>query len=49
MAVYLVRLFCRETLPRVDGYFGINNYSTVSSVDERVEYRKVGDKNVQKN
>ena len=48
MAIYLVRIFCRETLPQVGGYFGINNYSTVSSVIERVKYRKVGDKSMQK-
>jgi putative transposase len=48
MAIYLVRLFCRETLPSVGRYFGINNYSTVSSVVERGKARKAKDKSVQK-
>ncbi len=48
MAIYLVRQHCRETLPSVGRYFGIENYSTVSSVIERVKLRKVRNKNVQK-
>lgn len=47
MAIYLVRHYCRETLPTVGRYFGIDNYSTVSSVVERVKDRKRKEKSLQ--
>lgn len=46
MAIYMVRRHCRETLPTVGRHFGIENYSTVSSVIERVKARKNRDKSV---
>ena len=48
IAIFLVRHHCRETLPSVGRYFGIDNYSTVSSVVERVKSRKRKEKNLQK-
>ena len=48
VAIYLVRHHCRETLPSVGRYFGIDNYSTVSTVVERVKARKINDKILQK-
>ncbi len=47
MVIYLVRRHCRETLPSVGRHFGIENYSTVSSVVERVKARKKREKSVQ--
>ena len=43
MAIYLVRHYIMETLLNVGKYFDINNYSTVSSVVERVKKRKIKD------
>lgn len=48
VAIYLVRLHCREILPTVGRYFGIANYSTVSSVIERVKAKINKDKNMRK-
>jgi REP element-mobilizing transposase RayT len=39
MAIYLVRLLSQATLSEVGKHFGMNNYSTVSSVVERVKLR----------
>ncbi len=47
MVINLVRQHCREILPFVGCYFGIENYSTVSSVIERVKLKRVRNKNVQ--
>lgn len=44
IAIYLVRRFCCKTLPSVGKEFGITNYSTVSSVVQRVKKRYKGDK-----
>lgn len=44
VAIYLVRRHCRETLPVVGRSFGIENYSTVSSVVERIKARIKKDK-----
>ena len=41
IAIYLVRHYSMETLLNVGKYFDINNYSTVSSVVERVKKRKI--------
>jgi len=43
VAVYLVRRLCRMTLPCVGMEFGINNYSTVSSIVQRVKSRLKND------
>ena len=48
VAVYLVRRCCRETLPSVGRYFGIENYSTVSSIIERVKTKLNQDKKLRK-
>ena len=39
VAIYLVRRLCRMTLPQIGKEFGIENYSTVSSVVQRVKTR----------
>lgn len=39
IAVNLVRRLCCKTLPNVGAEFGITNYSTVSSVVQRVKIR----------
>jgi len=44
IAIYLVRRFCCKTLPSVGREFGITNYSTVSSVIQRVTVRYERDK-----
>jgi len=44
IAIYLVRRFCCKTLPSVGIEFGITNYSTVSSVVQRVKVRYKKDK-----
>ncbi|MCP3890290.1 MAG: hypothetical protein GY702_15690 [Desulfobulbaceae bacterium] len=43
IAIYLVRRFCCKTLPDVGKEFGITNYSTVSSVVQRVKVRSESD------
>jgi len=48
VAIYLVRLLCRMTLPSVGREFGVGNYSTVSSVVQRVKSRIENDKRLQK-
>jgi chromosomal replication initiation ATPase DnaA len=48
IAIYLVRLYCRETLQDIGRHFLINNYSTVSSVVERIKARKNIDLSLQK-
>ncbi len=47
IAIYLVRQLCCLTLPGVGKEFGINNYSTVSSVVQRVKLRTAKDKVLQ--
>jgi REP-associated tyrosine transposase len=44
ISIYLVRRFCCKTLPSVGREFGITNYSTVSSVIQRVKVRYESDK-----
>jgi REP element-mobilizing transposase RayT len=44
IAVYLMRIYSNETLAGVGRYFDIPNYSTVSSIIERVKRRKKTDK-----
>ena len=46
IAVYLLRIYSKETLAGVGRYFDITNYSTVSSIVERVKVRKFADKTV---
>jgi len=48
IGIYLVRRHCRETFPCVGRYFGIENYSTVSSAVERVKTNLSRDKKLQK-
>lgn len=48
IAIYLVRRLCCKTLPNVGSEFGINNYSTVSSVVQRVKKRIERDRTLQK-
>lgn len=48
VAIYLVRRLCCKTLPNVGAAFGINNYSTVSSVVQRVKNRIEKDKTLLK-
>ncbi len=48
VAIYLVRCLCCLTLPSVGKEFGINNYSTVSSVVQRVKLRAENDRNLQR-
>lgn len=43
IAIYLTRIHCRETLAITGSYFGIKNYSTVSSVVARVKDRRKQD------
>ncbi len=43
-AVYFVRMYSMKTLAEVGRYFNIFNYSTVSSIVERVNVRKSKDK-----
>lgn len=43
-AVYFLRMYSTETLAGVGRYFNITNYSTVSSIVERVKIRKSKDK-----
>lgn len=40
VAVYLSRRHCRKTLTEIGGYFGMSNYSTVSSAVERIKVKK---------
>ena len=46
IAIYLVRRLCRTTLPNVGKEFGTNNYSTVSSVVQRVKKRLEKDRDL---
>lgn len=48
IAMYLVRLHCRELLDEIGRHFGITKYSTVSSGVERIKTRKKQDRSVQK-
>ncbi|MBM9537547.1 transposase [Desulfobulbus alkaliphilus] len=48
MAVYLVRLLGHSTLNEVGKYFGMKNYSTVSSAVERLKSRMKKDRMVRK-
>lgn len=48
IAIYLVRRLCCKTLPSVGIEFGINNYSTVSSVVQRVKRRIERDRTLPK-
>jgi len=48
LAIYLVRLHCRDTLAEIGSYFGIDTYSTVSSAIERIKARKRTDRSVKK-
>jgi REP-associated tyrosine transposase len=48
IAIFLVRRLCRLTLPREGKEFGINNYSIVSSVVQRVTLRIEKDKYLQR-
>ncbi|MCL0096612.1 hypothetical protein M1N66_03285, partial [Thermodesulfovibrionales bacterium] len=48
IAIYFVRRCCRKTLSEVGRYFGISNYSTVSSAAERIKARKSEDGKLQK-
>lgn len=48
LAIYLVRQLCRMTLPRVGAEFGMENYSSVSSVVQRVKLRLKSDKMLKK-
>ena len=41
IAVYLVRRYSRKTLAEPGSMFGIENYSTVSSIVQRVKSQKV--------
>ena len=43
IAIYLVRNLCRMTLPEVGRVFGITNYSSVSSVVQRVKSKIISD------
>jgi REP element-mobilizing transposase RayT len=43
VAIYLVRRHSGETLTGVGSYFGLKNYSTVSSAVERIKTRKKND------
>jgi putative transposase len=47
IAIYLVRRLCCKTMPDVGKEFGINNYSTVSSVVQRVKRRIEKDRTLQ--
>lgn len=48
VSMYLVRRLCRMTLPCVGREFGVRNYSTVSSVVQRVKARVESDKRLTK-
>lgn len=48
MAMYLIRMHCRETLSGIGKIFGIEKYSTVSSAIERVRAQLKGDSSVKK-
>jgi chromosomal replication initiation ATPase DnaA len=48
VSVYLVRHLCRITLPCVGREFGIKNYSTVSSIVQRVKSRIKSEKRLSK-
>lgn len=48
VAIYLVRLLTRETMPEVGKHFGISNYSTVGSAVARMKQRKGKDRILQK-
>jgi len=48
VAIYLVRSLCRMTLPDVGEVFGIGNYSSVSSVVQRVKLKLASDMHLQK-
>ena len=48
IAIYLVRRLCCKTLSNVGTEFGITNYSTVSSVDQRIKRRIERDRTLQK-
>lgn len=48
VAIYLVRNLCRMTLPDVGREFGIANYSSVSSVVQRVKLRLESDNGLRK-
>ena len=48
IAIYLVRLHCKETLQDIGRYFLIHNYSTVSSAVERIKARKNHDRFIKK-
>jgi len=47
IGIYLIRRLCCLTLPSVGQEFGINNYSTVSSVVQRMKLRVEKDKHLQ--
>lgn len=47
IAIYLVRRHCRDTLVGVGRYFAIQNYSTVSSVVERIKVRMKNERSLQ--
>ncbi len=40
VAIYLTRRYCRMSLAVIGEYFGLSNYSTVSSAVERIKARK---------
>ncbi|RMF92322.1 MAG: transposase [Candidatus Schekmanbacteria bacterium] len=48
IAVYLVRLHSKETLLDIGRYFDMNNYSSVSSMVERVKRRRMKDNSLRK-
>jgi len=48
VAIYLVRSLCRMTLPDVGEVFGIGNYSSVSSVVQRLKLKLTSDMHLQK-
>lgn len=48
IAIWLVRRHCRKTLAEVGEYFGLDNYSSVSSALERVKARRVDDRYLKK-
>ncbi len=47
IAIYFVRQFCCLTLPSIGQEFEIHNYSTVSSVVQRMKLRVAKDKHLQ--
>ncbi len=48
VAIYLIRYLRNDTLKNVGEYFGIDKYSTVSSIIERVKYKMNADKTFNK-